>query len=326
MIKAVATQRTAKKNLKSNAQIADRLRHYAYLLKTQGDDRFRIRAYIEAADQVEKMDQTLQDVYKSGGINALIALPAIGRGIAGAIGEILTTGRWSQLDRLTGDSTPEQVFRTLPGIGPVLANRFADQLDAQTLEELETLLSNPDMSVPGLGQRRRKAILAVLAERLKPIQQIHRTQPDPKAEPSVSLLLEADSIYRQRDAAGDLRKIAPLRFNPDGKAWLPVLHLRRDDWHLTLLYSNTARAHDLDKTKDWVVVFFHRGDMPEAQRTIVTEKRGALVGRRVVRGREEDCARYYADVETETAEKIQPPPTALDQNHGVAGRLGDTRK
>jgi hypothetical protein len=74
-------------------------------------------------------------------------------------------------------------------------------------------------------------------------------------------------------------------------SWLPILHTQRGDWHFTALFSNTARAHDLDKTSDWVVLYFHTDHGPEAQRTVVTETSGSLSGRRVVRGREAECAR-----------------------------------
>ena len=276
-----------------NLQIADRLRTYADLLENQGDDLFRIRAYRTAADQIAHMPTPLRDIYRDGGSKALVALPAIGQGIAAAIAEIFTAGRWTQLERLRGDTTPERVFQTVPGVGPVLADRFATLLDAQSLEELEALLADPRMTVPGLGQRRRRAIQAALSGRLDPIRRDRSRKADPDNEPPVSLLLEADALYRQKEAAGELRQIAPRRFNPAGAAWLPVLHLRRGDWHLTLMYSNTARAHALHKTKDWVVVFFHHGDAPESQQTIVTQRRGDLAGRRVVRGREDACADYY---------------------------------
>lgn len=295
MTKAETSHASSGSAPRENVQIADRLRTYADLLDSQGDDRFRIRAYRAAADQVEHMDQPLRDIHRDGGSKALIALPAIGRGIAAAITEILTTGRWAQLERLRGETTPEDIFQTVPGVGPVLADRFATLLDAQNLEELEAMLADPKMTVPGLGPRRRRAILAALSGRLEPIRRDRSRKADPAKEPPVSLLLEADALYRKKDAAGELRQIAPRRFNPEGTAWLPVLHLRRGDWHLTLLYSNTARAHELNKTKDWVVVFFHLGDAPEAQRTIVTQRQGALAGRRVVRGREDECAHYYED-------------------------------
>ena len=62
-------------------------------------------------------------------------------------------------------------------------------------------------------------------------------------------------------------------------------------WRFTALYSNTARAHDLGKEHDWVVVTFHGPDGLEGQCTVVTETRGELAGSRVVRGREAECLR-----------------------------------
>jgi hypothetical protein len=63
---------------------------------------------------------------------------------------------------------------------------------------------------------------------------------------------------------------------------------------VTALYSNTARAHDLGLTQDWVVLYFHSNGGPEAQRTVVTETWGNLAGKRVVRGREEESRQFYA--------------------------------
>jgi hypothetical protein len=74
---------------------------------------------------------------------------------------------------------------------------------------------------------------------------------------------------------------------------LPVLHVDRDGWSLTVLFSNTALAHELGRTNDWVVIYFGRDGGPEHQRTIVTETRGPLEGRRVVRGREAACRGHY---------------------------------
>jgi DNA polymerase (family X) len=110
--------------------------------------------------------------------------------------------------------------------------------------------------------------------------------------PGVEILLDIDRDYRARARSGELHRIAPRRQNPEGKAWLPVLHKRVEPWHFTALFSNTPRAHDLHRVYDWVVIFYsdHGAD---GQATVVTERRGALAGRRVVRGREPECARYY---------------------------------
>ncbi len=56
--------------------------------------------------------------------------------------------------------------------------------------------------------------------------------------------------------------------------------------------NETARAHELNKIDDWVVLYFERGGS-QGQATVVTESHGPLEGKRVVRGREAGCRRYY---------------------------------
>jgi hypothetical protein len=146
------------------------------------------------------------------------------------------------------------------------------------------------MVVPGLGHRRVAGIRAALTERL--------------GRQRIRMLLQAKSAAgcpaaRRRpgvpgkDGGGQPRLIAPKRFNPTGEAWLPVFHTARGHWRFTALFSNTRKAHELGKTKDWGVIYAYRDTEPESQSTIVTERRGSLSGRRVVRGREEECGLYY---------------------------------
>jgi DNA polymerase (family X) len=111
--------------------------------------------------------------------------------------------------------------------------------------------------------------------------------------PSVDVLLDVDREYRDKARAGVLQRIAPRRLNPEGEAWLPLLHTRFGPWHFTAFFSNTERAHQLRQTHDWVVIFYADPDGGEGQATVVTEWRGTLKGRRVVRGREPECARHY---------------------------------
>ena len=115
----------------------------------------------------------------------------------------------------------------------------------------------------------------------------------PSEEPSVAEVLDVDREYRERAASGTLKRIAPRRMNPANKAWLPVLHTERGQRRYTVLFSNTPRAHEHAKTHDWVVLYFRVGDSPERQCTVITSERGALLGKRVVRGREAECARHY---------------------------------
>jgi DNA polymerase (family 10) len=113
----------------------------------------------------------------------------------------------------------------------------------------------------------------------------------PKA-PSAQLILGIDAEYRKKAAAGRLKKIAPKKLNPEGKAWLPIMSTERERWRFTVLFSNTQRAHDLGKTNDWVVVYYDDGS-GERKCTVVTEFKGELNGKRVIRGREKECGEYY---------------------------------
>lgn len=274
-----------------NAQIAERLRFMADLREQQGDNGFRVQAYRRAADTLEALEEPVDAVLAHKGRAGLIALEGIGVGIAGAIAELLATGRWAQLDRLLGVLEPEQLFGSLPGVGPKLAARLHNELEVETLEQLEMAAHDGRLErIAGVGPRRAAAIRAVLNERLGGRRIRRRVEPTP----SVATLLSIDGVYRRRAQAGELRMIAPRRFNPTGEAWLPVMHLDRGRWRFTVLFSNTARAHQLGKSKEWVVIYFHSDHSPESQVTVVTEIRGALKGRRVVRGREQDCEAYYA--------------------------------
>ncbi len=62
----------------------------------------------------------------------------------------------------------------------------------------------------------------------------------------------------------------------------------------TVLFSNTARAHELHRTHDWVVLYVD-GGWGERQHTAVTALRGLLKGKCVVRGREAECLAYYRE-------------------------------
>lgn len=277
----------------ANAVIADQLREMADVLEQQEADSFRVAAYRRAARTLDALPGPIEDLIREKGREGLIALPGIGGRIAAAIVEMTATGRWAALDRLTGALEPKQLFQTVPVIGPELAERIHDELHIETLEALELAAHNGRLEqVHGIGKRRAAAIRGGLSERLGRRQLRDNWSAD---APTVDILLGIDRDYRNKAERGELRTIAPRRFNPSREAWLPVLHTRRGNWEFTALYSNTAKAHELGKTHDWVVIYFHDRDEPEAQCTVVTEPRGTLAGRRVVRGREGECIAHYAE-------------------------------
>jgi putative hydrolase len=280
--------------IENNRELARRLEEAAALLEQQHADEFRARAYRRAADSVASHPQDLRELASREGADALLQIPGVGKGIAAALSEMLATGRWTQLERLRGSLDPEALFATLPGLGPELARKIHETLHIDRLEALEAAAYDGTLAaVPGIGARRLATIRAGLATRLGRLRRA--APPQDTARPGVALLLEIDHDYRSAAAAGTLPTIAPRRFNRQGEAWLAVQHITRGGWHFTALYSNTARAHELGHTRDWVVIYYYDHDHIERQCTVVTEYSGDLAGCRVVRGRESECRQFYAD-------------------------------
>jgi hypothetical protein len=274
-----------------NQTIAERLREMAALIEAQGANPFRVGAYRKAGDAIAGLREDVREFFEEQGATGLETIPGVGKGIASAIIEMLTTGRWIQLQRLRGTVDPCALFQTIPGVGEDLAERIHDVLAVDTLEALEAAAHEGRLeSVPGVGPRRAAAISASLTSMLDRVRRRPRLAPATRDEPSVELLLEIDRAYRDQTANGKLPTIAPKRFNPEGKSWLPILHADRNGWHFTALFSNTQRAHELGMTHDWVVIYFYDSEHHvESQRTVVTETRGPMVGQRTVRGREREC-------------------------------------
>lgn len=275
-----------------NFEIARRLDEVADLLSEQGANRFRIQAYQHAADTLRRLPRSLREIVHEEGIEGLHKLPGIGDSLARSIQTLVTTGRLPMLERLRGETDAVALLASVPGIGKVLARRLHHDLGIDTLEDLETSAYNGRLAnLAGIGPKRLAAIIDSVAARLGRVR--GRTHaPHVADEPPIGEVLDVDREYRDKVAAGGVPKIAPRRFNPTGEAWLPVWHTQRSEWHYTALFSNTARAHQLGMTHDWVVLYYD-GGRGEGQCTVITSQLGRLKGKRIVRGREAECIPYY---------------------------------
>lgn len=290
-------------NSPSNEEIADLLDRLAALLEAQDGSPYRVQAYRRASREIEQTGVSMADLALGKGARRLEELPHIGRSIAGVVREFVHTGRLGLLDRLEGQISPEDLFTTVPGIGEKLAGRIHETLGVETLEDLEVAAHDGRLaSVPGIGERRargvRETLDAVLSRssRRRARRMRRGETGTPRApRPGVALLLEVDRDYRDRAGAGTLRTVRPKRFNPDGDRRIPILHTEREGWRLTAHFSNTARAHDLGRDRDWVIIYYEQ-DGHEDQCTVVTEQSGPLAGKRVVRGRERECREQFSVV------------------------------
>lgn len=279
------------KDASFNDEIASQFCRAADLLQVQGADGHRIRAYRRAADSLHYLKVPASEIYRQKGIGGLVAIPTIGEALAQAIADVVDFGSWRWLDRLSGSVDPESVLCTVAGIGPSLAARIHDQLGVESLEDLELAANDGRLGkVRGFGPRRVQAVAESLAGRLRyGVRATFSDRPERPGQsaslPSAEELLDVDREYRERAGRGELALLTPKRFNPDKLAWLPILHTTRGDRHYSAMYSNTAKAHQLGRTRDWVVIY--RDDAQGGQWTAVTSSRPTLAagrGSRVIKG------------------------------------------
>jgi len=211
------------------------------------------------------------------------------------------------LDRLRGRMDPDSLLESIPGIGPALAHRLHDDLRIETLEQLEMAAHDGRLAdIEGVGPKKLQGIIDSLTARLGRVRkQPHAAGPQAVSEPPVEELLDVDREYREAARAGRLQKIAPHRFNPENEAWLPILHTQRGTRHYTALFSNSALAHQLKKTQDWVLLY-HDDDHGERQCTVVTSRQAPFSGKRIVRGREKDCEAFYRSCDAMATEIPAP--------------------
>jgi hypothetical protein len=277
--------------LAANRAIAERFSETARLLEEQGANPFRVAAYRRGAETLLRLRRPVEEILRREGVPGLDQLPGIGAGLAAAIRDFVETGRMPLQERLRGRAAPLAMLCSVPGIGERLAGRLHEELGIETLEGLELAAHDGRLArVSGFGPRRTEAVKATLAARLG------RRRPPPARppapEPPVAELLDVDREYRRMATAHRLPKVAPRRMNPLHQAWLPILHTQRGSRRYTALYSNTPRAHELDRTHDWVVLYWEE-DGGRGQQTVVTARTGPLRSRRVVRGREAECEAHY---------------------------------
>lgn len=270
-----------------NETIAQRLLEYANYLEAREASLYRSRAYRRAAETILRLNRPAAEILAESGRDGLEQLPGIGAHLSYTIEGLVRDGEFRTLNAEGGQIDVERLFRSLPGVGPRLARQLHEQLGIETFEELELAAHAGRLREIPIGAKRLRGITDTLASRLR-----DQRFPMMEREPTVAELLAVDRDYRTQAGQHHLPVLTPRRFNPEHQAWLPLFEARSGDWEFWGLFSNSALAHRLGKTRDWVVIYFHDGEV-SGQRTVVTETRAELAGQRVIRGRERECRELY---------------------------------
>lgn len=147
----------------SNPFIAKMLREIAAAYEIKEENRFKIRAYDNAADSVEHATSEVRDLWESG---QLQDVPGIGASIAGHLDEYFRTGKVKHFERTKKKLPPGMFeFLGLEGVGAKTAYRLAKELNLKTLSDLKKAAeSERIVELPGFKERTAKQILKAIAE------------------------------------------------------------------------------------------------------------------------------------------------------------------
>lgn len=196
-----------------NADIAAIFEEIADLLEIQGENPFRIRAYRNAARQVEGMGVALADMLARD--DDLTALPGIGTDLAAKIREIVETGSCKALDKLRKKLPPSIIeLLKIPGLGPKRVRALHDQLKVRSVEQLaKAAKSGRIRELEGFGPKTERVVLEALAAHVTGQRRFALAAVAPYAEPlrdylagipGVEQAVIAGSYRRCKETVGDL--------------------------------------------------------------------------------------------------------------------------
>lgn len=214
---------TAKPTRRSrrNEDLALLLREMALRLEMDGVP-FKPRAYEKAAHTVASLDRPVAEIAGGDGLEALDALPAVGRSIAGKIVEWARTGRIDGLERLR-EKHPFDVLAltSLEGLGPKHARALHDALGVRSVDELEAACrAGRVRTLAGFGERTEAKILHALDRRRATagrwllgdaLPLARALEARLRALRGVSEAAFAGSVRRHRDTIGDLDFVVSAR-------------------------------------------------------------------------------------------------------------------
>lgn len=199
----------------TNEDVVRTLERIADLLEIRGENVYKVRAYRQAAVQVENLGESIADI--AAGEGGLVSLAGFGPAIAEKVSELLQTGRLGFLEQLEAEVPPTLIaICALPGVGPRTAALLWREAGITRLEDLDAAARSGALhGIPRLGAKSIERILATIDSQRDQGARARR----PRAEvqpivenltgvlrdlPDVALVEPAGSFRRRRPTIGDL--------------------------------------------------------------------------------------------------------------------------
>src|SRR5437868_763844 len=122
----------------------------ARLLELKGENPFKVRAYVNAARNLEASSANFNEIVENGRLHEV---GGIGEAIAGKITEFYQTGRLEYYEQLRADF-PDTLFELfeLQGLGAKKVKALYDHLGIKNIAELEAACRDGRVAeLPGFG-------------------------------------------------------------------------------------------------------------------------------------------------------------------------------
>lgn len=200
----------------TNKDVAETLRLIGTILQIKEENRFRVLAYMNAAESIENWGQDLYSLHQAG---ELTRIPSVGKAIAEDIGQLLDSGEIPYLQELLAEVPLGVVEMTqIPGMGPKKAARLWRELGITSIEALKAAAEAQQLrGLKGFGAKSEAKILQGIAlwaqksEERTPLGVARSTALDIIAHLQSALSLDvlkkievAGSVRRWKESVGDL--------------------------------------------------------------------------------------------------------------------------
>ncbi len=201
-----------------NREIAQILAETADLMEIAAEDSFRVRSYRLGASAVEGYPERVEDLSKTPG-RTVTEIPGIGKGLAFAVQEILTTGTCERRDKLLETYPPTALeFLKIQGLGPKSISLIYQHYRISTIDDLERLcLEEKLRELPRMGAKLEEKVLRSIAQYRQRAGRFLLNFADQTAGELIRYLSElegvkhvapAGSLRRGRETVGDLDLLA----------------------------------------------------------------------------------------------------------------------
>ena len=190
-----------------NSEIADIFNRYADLLEIQGANRFKVRAYRNAALTLSSLAYQINDLLKQN--EDLTELPGIGDDLAAKIRQIVDTGKLDALAQLEREM-PGGIgdLMKIAGLGPKRVKILYEKLKIDNIDKLKKAAEKGGLSkLEGFGRKTEQNILESIRRREKSgsLDRIKWVAADEIAGPYVEYLKKSKAI-KNMEIAGSYRR------------------------------------------------------------------------------------------------------------------------